>query len=63
MFGTIRYGSAGDAASHGRSGDGAILQLQPAQATSGFFPSHAACDICRTKKVTSYLLQTVGNLG
>ncbi|KAF2796771.1 hypothetical protein K505DRAFT_156415 [Melanomma pulvis-pyrius CBS 109.77] len=51
MFGTIRYSTSGDGSSFGRSGDGAILQLQPAHATAGFFPTHAACDICRAKKL------------
>ena len=52
MFGTLRYDLSTNASSPNNRRNNAVVQLQPAPATEGFFPPHAACDTCRAKKVS-----------
>ncbi|KAF2823671.1 hypothetical protein CC86DRAFT_58477 [Ophiobolus disseminans] len=51
MFGTLRYDVSTNAALSNNRRVHNTIQLQPAQATAGLFPPHAACDTCRAKKL------------
>jgi hypothetical protein len=51
MFATLRYCDRNGGKGAPDNVDGVTVQMRPAQATSGSFPPHLACENCRAKKV------------